>query len=400
MDICVISNLFPPEVVGGAEKHAKADVNELVNRGHDVSVITTRSSSGGTYFSFEESELGGATVYRFTPLNAYSPIEHQSVSAWKKPIQHVVDIWNPHVYLLVKKKLCQISPDIVHIHNHSGLSPSVFAAVSSHEIPVVHTLHDYEALHVRTNLFDGEKISDPGIGMKPYQKIYRQLVEPHLDYVVSPSQFVLEKHHSEGVYSTVPCSRVPLGISSKSTDSVSSRPSNSDQLQLMFAGQHTHQKGIDILIKAVRKSSLENLHLNIYGKGPESSKLEDLASDEPRITFHGFVDDEELQDAYAASHFTVVPSRWYDNSPMVIYESYNRGTPVIGANIGGIPELITDGETGILFAPNDVDSLQGALERAASLPYDEIQTQVEETKSYCISNHIDEIISIYEDILR
>jgi glycosyltransferase involved in cell wall biosynthesis len=60
---------------------------------------------------------------------------------------------------------------------------------------------------------------------------------------------------------------------------------------------------------------------------------------------------------YAAADLTVVPSIWYDNSPMVIYESLLAGTPVLGADIGGIPELIQPGRTGNVFPPGDVLAL-------------------------------------------
>ena len=74
-----------------------------------------------------------------------------------------------------------------------------------------------------------------------------------------------------------------------------------------------------------------------------------MAKDDKRIIFHGFVDNKEIMKFYEMINFLVIPSICYDNSPLVIYESFSTGTPVIGSDIGGIPELIKENYNGFLF---------------------------------------------------
>ena len=71
----------------------------------------------------------------------------------------------------------------------------------------------------------------------------------------------------------------------------------------------------------------------------------------------------------AAARFSVVPSEWYENNPFSVIESHCAGTPVVGANIGGIPELIDDTD-GITFMSRDAESLEGAIKEAWNMTWD------------------------------
>lgn len=361
MHICLISNLYPPEIIGGAEKHAADDAKTLADRGHRVSVITTESQETGSYLSFTQERLSNRiTVYRVAPLNMYAPIEHQDEPFWKKPIQHLIDLVNPHPALMIRRKVAELDPDIIHVHNYSGLSKMLFSALSTFDTPIIHTLHDYGSIDVDPSLFADGEVQEPGPAMRPYQALIRQVVEQYVDAIVAPSKFIIEKYHEYGVFTSIRCHHIPLGIKNNEA-AVSVQTVPDDRLRLLFVGQLTDIKGVDILIDAVKQCDDPDISLHIVGKGPQRTVLEERAGEDDRITFHGFVSESTLEEQYELAHYSIVPSRWYDNSPMVIYESLSRGTPVIGADIGGIPELIEPGKTGHIFQAESVRSLSDTI---------------------------------------
>ncbi len=112
--------------------------------------------------------------------------------------------------------------------------------------------------------------------------------------------------------------------------------------------------------------------------------------------------DEELTRLYNKANVTVVPSIWYDNSPMVIYESFIAGTPVIGSRIGGIPELIEAGKNGFLFEAGNVDELKAILENLIRTPAELISLErgaLESVKNYNMVEHIRKLEDLYRDVL-
>jgi len=398
--ITFVSNLYPPETIGGAERHVQRIAERLADRGYDVAVLTTGKRGSYSRFSFTHSRQAGVDVYRFTPLNMYTPIDHQDALWWQKPVQHAVDLWNPHVYRMLGAKLGVLDPDVIHVHNFGGLSNAVFPAAAGPDRAVLHTLHDYSFVHVQAGAFTNGQVDDPGPLMRPYQAFNRRTIEPHLDKVLAPSQFIIDTHRNEGVLAETPCERLPLGINQDSLAETVDKPDPRDFFRILFAGQLTVLKGVDVLVDAVRQIEGQDFRLDVLGKGPERESLERRAAGDDRIEFHGFVPDETLESFYERAHLTVVPSRWYDNSPMVIYESYAHGTPVLGADIGGIPELIDEGETGYTVPPEDAAALAAQLRCAR----DDIDAETFENArakgdSLTLATHIESLLDHYRSVL-
>ena len=111
------------------------------------------------------------------------------------------------------------------------------------------------------------------------------------------------------------------------------------------------------LIRAARKARVK---LVVVGTGPLENALKEAASGAD-VAFPGFQSDKALWDLVRGARAIVLPSEWYENAPMSVLEAYACGKPVIGADIGGIPEMITAGETGWLFPSGDSDALMELL---------------------------------------
>lgn len=121
------------------------------------------------------------------------------------------------------------------------------------------------------------------------------------------------------------------------------------------------------LLKAFR--DLPQYHLKVAGIGPKEDELKMFVkeNDMHNVKFLGYKTGEELMNLVNNAYFVVVPSEWYENNPMTIIEAYSVGTPVIGAYIGGIPEIVIDGYTGFRFKSGNADDLHNTLLKAVAL---------------------------------
>jgi glycosyltransferase involved in cell wall biosynthesis len=134
----------------------------------------------------------------------------------------------------------------------------------------------------------------------------------------------------------------------------------------VYFGRLSREKGLHTLVRAVARA---NCSLAIVGTGPELNALRQLAAQlGASVEFTGFLTGPKLHEVIRNSRAVVLPSEWYENAPMSVLEAYALGKPVVGASIGGIPELIQDAVTGIQFPSGDVAALAGALGRILSSP--------------------------------
>lgn len=111
--------------------------------------------------------------------------------------------------------------------------------------------------------------------------------------------------------------------------------------------------------------------LKIAGTGPLEEELKEFVRENKmdNVEFLGYQSGEPLQKLVSNAYFIMVPSEWYENNPMTIIEGYAAGVPVIGAKIGGIPEIIEDGKTGYLFESGNKEALADLVNKAFSLTH-------------------------------
>lgn len=278
--------------------------------------------------------------------------------------------------------LGEINPDVCHAHNvYHHLSPSILSELKKAGFPVVMTLHDlkiacpaYRMLNntgiceqckggKNFNVLKNRCIKDSGLAsavimLESYLHLWLDSYSKNVDRFIVPSRFYRDKFIEWG-WQPQQFSYVPNFV-----DTVKFTPSAKAGSYFFYFGRLSFEKGVATLITAALKSGVK---LKIAGTGPDMESLEKLAGDSDKIEFLGFLRGESLHEAIAGARAVVLPSEWYENAPISVMESYALGRPVIGARIGGIPELIRDSETGYVFPSGDSAALGNMLETIRDL---------------------------------
>jgi glycosyltransferase involved in cell wall biosynthesis len=136
----------------------------------------------------------------------------------------------------------------------------------------------------------------------------------------------------------------------------------------LFAGRIVPDKGLEWLLKALTKTE-RHIHLDIAGDGWNKPSMEKLSQDlglSDRVTWHGWCDRHQLESLYQQCLAVIFPSLWPEPAGLVTLEAYARYRPVIASAVGGIPEHVQDGKTGILVSPNNVAQLAAAISELAA----------------------------------
>lgn len=278
----------------------------------------------------------------------------------------------------------RVKPDVAHAHNvYHHISPAIFGRLKTLGIPTVLTLHDLKIacpaykmithdgvcerckggaiwnVAVHRCVKDSLVMSTVVMFKDALHKLLR-LYSSDVDHFVVPSRFYLEKLVAWG-WPRERFSYIPNYIEVKLLP-----PSNQIGKAFVYFGRLEPEKGLATFIKAVAKAGVKAW---IIGVGSEEAKLRELVSiTGADVEFRGYRSGESLFDVVRAARAMVLPSEWYENAPMSLMETYALERPVIGANIGGIPELIRVGETGALFTSGDVGSLVEQLQIFDAMP--------------------------------
>ncbi|MBI5465825.1 MAG: glycosyltransferase [Candidatus Kerfeldbacteria bacterium] len=368
MKIAVLTNLYPPFVRGGAEYLAHQLALELVRQEHEVVVVTTVPFGSLRRLKPELRQEGGVRVYRFWPLNLYHYLTGPRVPKAVRFLWQLINLVNWPVAWLLGRELAREQPDLVISYNLMGLSFLLPRMMKKLGFRQVHTLHDVQLLHP-SGLFmwRSKQLSLP---MRFYQTLTRWLFAP-VGAVVSPSAWLLAEHQSRGFFPHSRCLVVPNPVPASQGKSTvkNSRP----PLQLVYVGQVAEHKGVVWLINAIKKSARSDFVLQIIALGlePDLSQVAEAAGQDPRLVIISGLTQAEIDTHLAQGHLVIVPSLCYENSPTTIGKALLAGTPVLAANLGGIPELVKEGATGWLFEPGNekdfLDKLDWCLDHPAEL---------------------------------
>ncbi|MFB6392955.1 glycosyltransferase [Polymorphospora lycopeni] len=288
-------------------------------------------------------------------------------------------VWSPASRRGLARVIDDFRPDVVHLHNiYHQLSPSVLAAARSAGVPCVLTMHDYKLACPSYQLLDRGGICDACVTGGPLTAARRRCKDGSLaasgllaveswlhrrlrayDPVaafVSPSRFLADVMRRAGVYPDrlrVVNHFVDLtGLPAKST------PGGG----VVYAGRLAAEKGVDTLVEAAAALP-PGVPVDVAGDGPVRPMLEELARRVApgRVRFHGRLDKARLHELVRAAGVVAVPSRWHENQPLSVLEAFACGVPVVGTDLGGLPELVEPGVDGEIVPADDPAALAAAL---------------------------------------
>lgn len=359
MRFVLISSLYPPYSRGGAERVAEMTARGLHNAGHEVSVIT--AGPRGSEF---DGEKDGIRIHRFYPPNLFFYGEMGSQPFWKRVTFHIRDARNTTSAEIVRGILKKEKPDAVITHNIKGIGFAVPRTIRELGIRHIHVLHDIQLIEPSGLICSLGRCHGAYHGTVE-KTVIRRLWAGWMrrfwsspDIVVCPSRWIADVYRAWGFF---PKSRIEI-----ITNPITLPPNfqiPNPKSHILFVGQMERHKGVFDLVAAAKEINTEYT-LDIVGDGSARRELLRMTTGDPRIVFHGRVEAERLASYFANAAVTVVPSRCLENAPSTIGESLAHGTPVIATRVGGIPEMIRDGENGWLVPPGDVRALADAIESA------------------------------------
>jgi glycosyltransferase involved in cell wall biosynthesis len=392
--ICLVSSLFPPQTIGGAEVMVSQAADGLLAAGHSVSVVTTapRAETG-------DEVVRGIRIRRIQTGNLYWPGAAPTAPMALKPLWHAIDLWNPVVYRRLRRILRDDRPDVVHTNNLGGLSPAVWAAARAEGMPIVHTPHDYALTCVRAmRLTRGGRICESRCSTCAIRGAWLRRVSGAVAAVAAPSRFVLDRHLELGFFPGAKAHVIPWAVDKPPAVSTVRMHG---PLGVLLIGQLRAHKGIRVALAAIAAAPDLDIRLDIAGTGELLAECRAAAARDPRIRVHGFVTGSAKEALFRDSHVLVCPSTWWEVTGIVILEAYARGLPAIGSRIGGIPEVIDHGKTGFLVKPGDSVELAARLRELAA-NRDLVRTLAQRALAHADANRVDamaaRLSAVYADV--
>lgn len=303
-------------------------------------------------------------------------------------------------------------PDVVHLNNiHTQLSPVIAELARQRGVRVVWTVHDYKLLCPRYDClrggkdvcelcFDGDKRPclahrcmkgswlKSWIGYREAVKWNRARLEACTDLFICPSRFMADKMAQGGF------NQEKLEVLHNFIDVEKCQKSDYGKDDYYcYVGRLSHEKGVSTLIEAASRLPYR---LKIIGEGP---LLEQLKTKNEKLNgnaeFLGFKQWDEIKDIVGRARFTVTPSEWYENNPLSVIEALCLGTPVLGARIGGIPELIDESVNGMTFTSGDADDLKDKIRRMYAAAFDHEAIAREAMRRYNTEAYYAKIMDVY-----
>jgi len=287
------------------------------------------------------------------------------------------------------KLLDALRPDVCHAHNiYHHISPSILGLLQRRGIPTVVTLHDLKIACPQYQMLAPDGICERCRGGRLHNVVKHRCIKGSawlssvvmaeavlhrllgsyrrcVDIFVVPSRFYIEKFLEWGMPGTK-FRHIPNFV-----DVERFEPRYAPGKQFVYFGRVSREKGLATLI---RSAAAAHCPLLVAGTGPALEEMRTLTTslDAP-VKFVGHLGGPELHELIRGARAIVLPSEWYENAPVSVLEAYALGKPVIGARIGGIPEQIREGETGLTFTSGNEDSLVAALRSVVERPDAQVQ---------------------------
>ena len=373
MKVLLINNYYYNR--GGDCTYLFALQSMLKERGNKVSIFAMDHPEN---FDSEFSK------YFVSYINYEEEIKKQSFASGFKVVKRT--IYSTEAKRKLEELIKVEKPDVAHIQNiHHHITPSIFVILKKYNIPIIWTLHDYTVICPNTSFLCDGKICErchkkkyfwPSIvrckkGSFAASTMAAVEISTHVmlkyyklvDFFVAPSKFLRDKLISYGVEK-----EKILHLNNFTCFVDCSNEKEVEEKYFIYLGRLSEEKGVKTLIDASislfqdngRSGEFNDHKLKIIGGGPIMEKMMYYVRSlgvEKNIEFMGHRSHEEAMEVLKFSKFLVIPSEWYENFPYSVLEAFTLGKPVIGSRIGGIPELVKNWETGLLFEPGNSELL-------------------------------------------
>ncbi|TPF85854.1 glycosyl transferase family 1 [Bifidobacterium sp. UTCIF-37] len=411
---------------GGAETYFFALAEGLKALGHEVAFFSmlhpnNEPSYWSKYFVSEKDYVG-------------------KISAFQQAKEAATLVYSFESKRKFEALLEEFKPDVIHMNNvHRQLTLSILDApyLKKHHVPVVYTAHDYILLCPAYTMVDGSgNVCDDCLDRHFIHAVKKTCVKgskaksglafleaeflkyhhsyDKIDRIIAPSEFMKNKL-DEGGYAGRTIAM--QNFLTESQMAMAKKVTNTDKFNtvepyFLFFGRLSKEKGILTLVRAfldaVNKSLPKDWTLHIVGDGLERGTIENLVKQtggeaEHRIRLLGYKTGEDLQREVGNARFSVLCSEWRENMPYSGLESLAAQTPVIGANIGGIPELVVEGKTGFRFESGNKADLAHILNNASQVDAERYGTMQQACGRYvedrCRQNiYVQQLEDIYQAI--
>jgi len=363
MKILIINKFFFP--FGGTERYAFALTDLLESYGHETIPFAmehpNNAISDYSKYFVSQVDLAKPTV-SWPGLKAAGRVVY-SFEAAKKLRQLIRDT----------------KPDLAHLQNiYHQLSPSVLQVLKEENIPCVQTLHDYAYLSPSYGLYDHGAICERVKPRKYFNAVLHKCVknsvmasaldafafsvhaalgldERLVGRLIAPSEFVKNKFAEWG-RNVFRMEVLPHFI-----DATLYEPQYAPGAEVVYVGRLSEEKGIGTLLAAMEK--IPEVRLKVIGTGPMEKQLKDFCqlAELKNVRFMGQLRHTEVMAEIGKSRFVVVPSLFYEPFGYLAIEAACMGKAVIASKVGGLPEIVKDGETGVLVPPGDAKTLSAAI---------------------------------------
>lgn len=333
----------------------------------------------GEYLQFQGHEVQyfGMTDERNVvgnQIGAYTSNMDFHTGKIKKLLYPIKVIYSKDARKQIRKVINNFKPDVCHLNNISfQITPSIIYEIKKHDIPIIWTLHDLQLICPDHLMFDYKAMRpcEKCLGQK-YSNCYRNkcihnskiksllgTIEAYVykclktykkvDLFIAPSYFLRDK------YLTNPIFQNKIVVLHNFIEPIICENIKKKDYVIYF-GRYSEEKGMQTLISAVQQ--LPDIPFIFAGSGPYLNKIRELSN----VEEVGFQTGDALRGLISKARFSVCTSECYENCPLSVMESQMYGTPVIGARIGGIPELIDENITGILYQSGSVNDLIAKIE--------------------------------------
>lgn len=394
MKVLMINKFLYPN--GGSETYIFKLGDYLKNQGHEVQ-----------YFGMEhEGRCVGNSVNAYT-----SDMDFHGGSKLSNLTYPLKTIYSSEARKKIRLVLDDFQPDVCHINNFNyQLTPSIILEIEKwrkegYKCQIVFTAHDYQLVcpnhqlknpntHENCekclgghfiNCVKGKCIhgsaAKSAVGMMEAVFWKWNGVYKYIDTIICCSEFLKTKMDTNPLFAkkTVAIHNFVEKIEPKEVKKKN---------YILYFGRFSEEKGINTLVETCR--ALPDINFVFAGSGPLENKVNNIEN----ITNVGFQTGEALDNLIREARFSICPSEVYENCPFSIMESQQRGTPVIGSNLGGIPELITDRKNGRIFASKDSKELAAIILELWNNP-----ETVEDYSKACLNLLRDDLSSYYEKLL-